>query len=99
MFDENTTWLEYNSYRDVLDQFNEEDTQITERPEKPLPSYVWQYRPEYQFSQYQLEVEEINRQVSNEGSNNTDIIDILNVGTLIISSSDDLVSILYSFGL
>ena len=30
-------------------------------PIRPLPSYAWTYRPEYQFSRFSLEVDAINR--------------------------------------
>ena len=53
--DEDASWLEYNAYRGLL-----KDTNIIDKPNKPLPACSWAYRPEYQFSQYGLEMQEIN---------------------------------------
>ena len=52
--DEDRTWVEYNIYRGLLS-----DDAITDKPNKPLPAYTWAYRPEYQFSQFGLEMQEI----------------------------------------
>ena len=39
--DEDASWLEYNAYRGLL-----KDTNIIDKPNKPLPAYSWAYRPE-----------------------------------------------------
>ena len=57
---------------------------------KPEPLYTWQYRPEMQFSLYQLNVKEIRREDA-EGSNT----DIYNNKTPTIVSSDRYVSFIY----
>ncbi|MFT6221873.1 MAG: hypothetical protein ACJA0C_001281, partial [Candidatus Endobugula sp.] len=89
--DEDRSWQEYNSYRGLL---NAADTTGIE-PIKPLPAYSWQYRPEYQFSQYDLQEQEIVRGTQ-DANGNQQAIDILNTGNPLVSSSDDYISVLYS---
>nr|WP_298166381.1 Ig-like domain-containing protein [uncultured Pseudomonas sp.] len=57
---------------------------------KPEPMYSWKYRPEMQFSLYELNVKEIRRENA-EGSNT----DIYNNKTPTIVSSDRYVSFIY----
>ena len=57
---------------------------------KPEPLYLWQYRPEMQFSLYDLNVKEIRREDA-EGSNT----DIYNNKTPTVVSSDRFVGIVY----
>ena len=93
--DEDRHWQEYNAYRNILRNQEAEGGSEESNPAKPLPAYAWQYRPEYQFSQYSLEVEEINRTTNNtDGSQEN--INIIDTTTPTIASSDDLISAFYS---
>jgi hypothetical protein len=87
--DEDSTWQAYNAYRGLL-----ANDEITDKPNKPLPAYTWAYRPEYQFSQYGLEMQEIKATNANgtiESGNN-----ILTSDSPTIASSDDYITALYS---
>jgi len=91
--DEDSTWLAYNAYRGLL-----ADENITDKPNKPLPAYSWAYRPEYQFSQYGLAMQEINA-ITTDGTdaNNTQTsTNILNSDNPTIATGDDLITALYS---
>jgi hypothetical protein len=96
LFDENKTWETYNSYRDIKrDREEEENPDPDGEPLKPLPSYVWSYRPEYQFSQYDLEIAELNR--VNPGENGEEEkTNIIDSKTPVIASTDKLIEVLYS---
>ncbi len=94
MFDEAPTFEEYYAYRELLSNYDPDDQDAIE-PTKPLPSYAWQYRPEYQFSQYELEMQNINR-INNAGTDDEETTDILDVTTPVIASSDQLIEAVYS---
>lgn len=93
LYFEAKSWLDYDAYRDLQDQFNAGEIQTD--PNKPLPAYAWQYRPEYQFSQYDLEMNALAR-VANAGETNEQRSDILNLDNPTIASSDDYIEALYS---
>lgn len=103
LWDENQSWKEYRAYRETLDELEESQAEGEElaeesRPNKPLPSYAWQYRPEYQFSQFDFEAEEIRRNATledEEGALETSE-DILNDSIPSIESSDELIALFYS---
>jgi hypothetical protein len=97
LYDENKDWKTWNAYRDLKREQASQETPVPEdeKPIKPLPTYVWGYRPEYQFSQYQLELEEINRVTLNEQGQEVKT-NILDSKTPIISSTDELIEVLYS---
>lgn len=97
VYDENKDWKTYNAYRDLLREQAEAETPDPDAvtPQKPLPSYVWSYRPEYQFSQYDLEIAEINRVNLNE-QGEEEKENILDLSTPVISSGDQLIEFLYS---
>lgn len=82
VFDEETTNLSiktWNSLRQSNPDLN-----------RPEPVYQWSYRPEYQFSVYDLRMREINRQdVLGETQN------ILSLEQPVISSSDEAIQLLY----
>ena len=96
LYDENDDWETYNAYRDILrDRAEQENPDPETEPLRPLPSYVWSYRPEYQFSQYDLEVAEINR-VNPDDAGGEDKENIFDLSTPTIGTSDELIELLYS---
>ncbi len=95
LFDEEQHWEEYNAYRELQRNYNPDNTNGGVKPLKPLPAYAWKYRPEYQFSRFQLEMRAVNRVQEDEESNETKI-DVLRADNPIISDSDDFVEALYS---
>ena len=94
LFDEDKHWQTYNEYRRLQKEFDA-GTPNTIDPEKPLPTYAWNYRPEYQFSQFDLEMQAINR-VENAGTAEENKTNILDLSTPTISNTDDLIELLYS---
>ncbi|KGJ86800.1 hypothetical protein [Colwellia psychrerythraea] len=86
--DEDLTWLTYHVYRGLL-----ADDTITDKPNKPLPAYSWAYRPEYQFSQFGLEMQSI---TATDDNGTTTGSNILNSDNPIITISDDYITALYS---
>ena len=66
-------------------------------PYKPEPSHKWRYRPEYQFTVYDIKVNEINR-VNVDEDGNEDSQNIIDAATPVIASSDDLVRFIYDLG-
>jgi len=89
--DEDLTWLTYHAYRNLL-----ADDSVTDKPNKPLPAYSWAYRPEYQFSQYGLEMQAItatNENTTNGTESNTNL---LSSDSPTIANSDDYITALYS---
>jgi len=88
--DEDASWQEYNKYRELL-----ADETVTEKPNKPLPAYTWAYRPEYQFSQYGLEMQAINT-ASTDANSAEQSSNIFNSANPTVSSSDDYITALYS---
>lgn len=97
--DEDFEWEEYNAYRVLKDEFEkDEENSDLEEPIKPLPAYVWEYRPEYQFSQFKLEVQELRREASFEINGVTYISseDILNTTIPSLASADELITLFYS---
>src|SRR5690606_27617806 len=97
VYDDNKDWKTYNTYRNLLPDQAAAETPDPDAvtPQKPLPSYVWSYRPEYQFSQYDLEIAEINRVNLNE-QGEEEKENILDLSTPVISSGDQLIEFLYS---
>jgi hypothetical protein len=88
--DEDLTWQEYNNYRGLL-----ADDTVINKPNKPLPAYSWAYRPEYQFSQYGLKIQEIKATaIDSNGKNQS--TQILSSDSSIIASSDDYITAFYS---
>ncbi|ABD81305.1 tryptophan synthase alpha chain [Saccharophagus degradans] len=64
-------------------------------PFKPGAAYKWRYRPEYQFTVYDLEVKKVSR-VNIEPNGNQTEDDILGLSNPIIASTDELVSFIYN---
>ena len=92
--DEDRHWQEYSQYRTILRNQND-NTPQSERPIKPLPAYVWQRRPEYQFSQFDLEINELN--LTTTGANGEpEVVNILDDPTPTIPGGDEMLSVLYS---
>jgi Alpha/beta hydrolase of unknown function (DUF900) len=62
IYDENKDWQTFSAYLGILRETAKNGSAAqNDKVIKPLPSYVWSHRPEYQFSQYQLEINELNR--------------------------------------
>ncbi len=93
LYDEDSHWQEYNAYRDLKREKQEDPDAI--EPTKPLPAYAWHYRPEYQFSRLSLEIDEINRVSKDEAGEETKE-NLLDMATPVVASSDDLIEVLYS---
>ncbi|MBL1294520.1 MAG: alpha/beta hydrolase, partial [Thiotrichales bacterium] len=89
LFDEQATFDETNAFNAIRRNQTEQDDNNAVAPNRPLPSYVWQYRPEYQFSQYDLEVNAIN--LINEGEEPVNLLET----DPSISGGDDLIEILF----
>jgi hypothetical protein len=100
LWDENESWKEYAAYKKTLEELEEAlpeggELADADRPNKPLPSYAWQYRPEYQFSQFDFEVDGIERTTTDDiGDAST--TDVYTDAIPSISSDDDLVTVFYS---
>ena len=60
----------------------------------PKPTYRWIYRPEYQFSIFDLEVGEINRQFVDESGQVT-TVDIYGEDNPFVNSGDDLIQFVF----
>jgi hypothetical protein len=64
-YDEEQHWLAYREYRRLLkageDPEGAGSPESSVDPVRPVPTYTWNHRPEYQFSRYSLEIDEINR--------------------------------------
>ncbi|WP_444917516.1 Ig-like domain-containing protein [Microbulbifer sp. JMSA003] len=89
LLDEDSTIRQYNEYRKLKRDENVDNSTLYEQE----PIYQWFYRPEMQFSLYDLEMENIYR-IADEETN--DAIDILPEETPTIASSDDIVRLAYS---
>ncbi len=101
LWDEQDSWLTFRAYLATLNgyQINSQDD-ADDLPVKPLPTYQWQYRPEYQFSQYDFTVGDISREFEDPESNDDDdsatiIESVLNSDAPIISTGDELVNVFY----
>jgi len=102
LFDENRTWQEFRAFRNrqraLEDQF-EGDIPEDQEAIRPAPAYVWQYRPEYQFSQFDLEVAELNRELnraSTDVNGQVQVESVLESALPTIANSDDYIEALYS---
>ncbi|WP_416398400.1 LamG domain-containing protein [Allohahella sp. A8] len=100
-YDEQKGWLAYREYRRLLKAGQEASaggTPVdTAAPNRPLPSYAWTYRPEYQFSRFSLEIDAIKRvKITDPLTGSEEKEDILNATSPVITSSDDLIEVLYS---
>jgi len=82
VFDEETTEIQRQAYNEALDN----NPYVV----KPKPVYEWCYRPEMQYSMYDLEIDAINRQIDENTSE-----DIL-ANDSIISCDDNWADIFYS---
>ncbi len=94
LFNEDRHWQEYTSYRELQRDYDPASPN-GEEPTKPLPAYSWQFRPEYQFSQFELEMQEINRTFISE-SGAEDTVNILNDDRPIVEPSDEAIVLFYS---
>lgn len=97
LYDEDTSWQEYSVYRELLKAADEEEnTDGAIVPDKPQPAHVWQYRPEYQFTQFDLDIQEINRTLAGTSGAPGEPTNIIDADKPVIGSSDDLLEVLYS---
>ncbi|TQV87444.1 hypothetical protein [Aliikangiella coralliicola] len=86
--DETQTWEQYTAYK----KFKRDNP--GQEIEKPDPIYKWFYRPEMQFSLYDLEMKNIFRVDEENGSETS--VTIYNNEQPVVASSDDLIKILYN---
>ncbi|WP_415893760.1 hypothetical protein ACMXYN_04970 [Neptuniibacter sp. PT8_73] len=94
LFDENSTWQTLNDFKQIVNEVAS-GAEPTVETEAPAPTYAWNYRPEYQFSQYELEMQEVKRKYGGLAyTYETD--DQLPLQMPAIASSDDLVEALYT---
>ncbi|GGX56066.1 hypothetical protein [Saccharospirillum salsuginis] len=97
LYDEEVTDIQYQAYMKERERLaKEEDFDALEKLPRPIPAYDWVYRPEYQYSVYDLVVDELHRETQNDTDEST--IDIYQDSTPTLSSMDDAVSILYELG-
>jgi hypothetical protein len=98
LYDENKDWQTWSAWNQIKRAYDAE--LIDDEPLKPLPSYVWHYRPEYQFSQFGLEMESILREYTDESgqTHQQELFTDQGIDKKIptIRSNDDLVSVFYS---
>ncbi|WP_143595700.1 COG1470 family protein [Tamilnaduibacter salinus] len=99
-YDEEHHWLAYREYRRLLEEGKEVDEGEPEEPAvdpvRPMPTYTWNHRPEYQFSRYGLEIDAINRINTDPATGNDTSDDLYDTDTPVVGSSDDLIEVLYS---
>ncbi len=93
LYDEDKSLTETSAWRQLKQQQQENDDE--DDIKQPLPAYAWQYRPEYQFSQYELAMQAINR-IQNPGEPEEEITNLLKLEDPIISNDMDLIEVLYS---
>ncbi|WP_369157062.1 hypothetical protein [Candidatus Thiodiazotropha sp. LNASS1] len=89
VFDEDSTLLQRQAYREAKQAFDEGTISI--EPEKPEPIYRYVYRPEFQFSVYDLAMREI-RQTDLEN----EVENLLPLDKPVIASTDAIIDLLYS---
>ena len=71
-----------------------EDPSLADTLEEPKPYYHWLYRPEFQFSTYDLNVTEINRTyTTEEGEEQTE--NVLNSSEPLLTAGDSLIEVLF----
>ncbi len=94
-YDEDLSWVEFNAYRQLQSSYEQADDQSQLiKPIKPKSSYQWTYRPEYQFSRYQLEMNKLTVDADENGG--TRVENLLDVKQPTLSSLDDLLTLFYS---
>lgn len=86
-YDDEQTWLEYSQYRQLKAQ------QLESPVSKPKASYRWLYRPEYQFSRYQLAIQNMTAEVTEDGSVRTE--EILHINNRPLTELDTLLQLFY----
>ncbi|HEB55820.1 MAG TPA: alpha/beta hydrolase, partial [Gammaproteobacteria bacterium] len=89
VFDETGSELQRRVYRQM------KQDNPGQQYDKPEPIYRWAYRPEFQFSNYQLTMKEIRAENYAADGSLQGSSDILNIETPVLSS-DNLLSLLYS---
>jgi hypothetical protein len=88
IFDEGGSLLQQQAYKAAKAEFDAGN--LTIEPKKPEPFYQWVYRPEFQFSVYDLAMEEIRR---TDVDNNTE--NLLDIDVPVLTSSDQLLDLFY----
>lgn len=91
---EDQTWQDYSNYRNILRNLDPE-TPDDQRPRAPLPAYAWQARPEYQFSQFELEVSDVSRNYLDDNESPA-VVNILDSENPVITFGGDYLDIFYS---
>jgi len=95
--DEDSDWILSRVFRQQRQAFQQNPSDnLDDVPLEPLPSHVWQYRPEYQFSQFDLEVQEINRNFVDQDEENATINLLDTPNNSVITLGDSFIDIFYS---
>ncbi|MCU7892439.1 MAG: hypothetical protein KZQ78_12835 [Candidatus Thiodiazotropha sp. (ex Ustalcina ferruginea)] len=88
VYDEHSSLLQLQAYRQAKQAFDEGT--ITIEPKKPEPLYRYTYRPEFQFSVFDLAMREVRRtDIQAEAEN------LLTLDKPVIASTDQLIELLY----
>lgn len=98
LYDEQTDWETFRNYLQVRND-RIENQEPTDDLIKPDPYYAWLYRPEYQFSRYSLEAQEIQRDyidVDDQFVSEYLLLDANPNHPPGISSTDELITFFYS---
>ncbi|MCG8012476.1 MAG: hypothetical protein JAY64_12360 [Candidatus Thiodiazotropha weberae] len=88
VFDEDSTLLQLQAYRQAKEAFDEGQSPI--EPDEPEPIYRYAYRPEFQFSVYDLTMREV-RQTDLENQ----VENLLPLDKPVIASTDAIIDLLY----
>ena len=88
VYDEESSLLQIQAYRTAKQAF--EDGTLSTEPAKPEPIHRWVYRPEFQFSVYDLTMEAINRTAYDD-----QVEDVFQVDEPVLASNDKLLELLY----
>ncbi|WP_028671773.1 Ig-like domain-containing protein [Saccharospirillum impatiens] len=97
LYNESANTLQYQAYLAERARLAaEEEFDAIENLPKPAPLHDWVYRPEYQYSVFDLVIDEFRRTTQDEQSDTT--TDIYQDSTPTLSSLDEAVSVLYDLG-
>ncbi|NRB41741.1 MAG: carboxypeptidase regulatory-like domain-containing protein [Pseudomonadales bacterium] len=101
IWDEDTTLenkLYHKKWEIAQAEIDPDNTSNAVNPYKPESSYKWRYRPEFQFTVYDLKVQEILAQKLAEDGSVDESKNILESEGPLITNSDDLISFIYDLG-
>ncbi|RBP48517.1 polymorphic toxin-type HINT domain-containing protein [Arenicella xantha] len=96
LWNEQKSWIDYRNYRAIVSDYTIDTAEEYEnKPVKPLPAYAWQIRPEYQFTQFEFTLDEVNREFIDDEEQPA-VVDIIRSPDPVIASTDDLIEHFYS---